>query len=272
MHSVKTHNCSGQLVICSETLKSRQIHNAVNICRLDEKTETFQHRHHKCFYMLCLWAKRNLFKAWGVKGRFTVVSDLESHSHTKWRNSAQSWHPQWQQHWEPQKLSHQSLVTCQTVSLLSDALTLQERERENKNSWDSINVSNLVSNFSEGLQNLYFTTLKLQGQCQAPDPCSWSIHTHTHTSAYETNSGTVSCWWGSNPNVSRLINDSALLCIGLQKQRGEEKKNRAKLLELSKPLTVNKALSVTGAETKNQKQFSSSLLVDSRHPWIPQET
>jgi hypothetical protein len=50
----------------------------------------------------------------------------------------------------------------------------------------------------------------------------------------------------------------------VQKQRGEEKKNRAKLLELSKPLTVNKAFSVTGAETKNQ--FSSSLLVDSRHP------
>ncbi len=143
------------------------------------------------------------------------------------------------------------------------------RERENKNSWDSINVSNLVSNFSEGLQNLYFTTLKLQGQCQAPDPCSWLIH--THISEYETNSGTVSGWWGSNPNVPRLINDSALLCIGLQKQRGEEKKNRAKLLELSKPLTVNKALSVTGAGTKNQKQFSSSLLVDSRRPWIPQQ-
>jgi hypothetical protein len=37
--------------------------------------------------------------------------------------------------------------------------TARERERENKNSWDSINISNLVSNFSEGLQNLYFTTL-----------------------------------------------------------------------------------------------------------------
>ncbi len=216
-----------------------------------------------------LWAKRNLFKEWGVKGRFTVVSDLESHSRTKWRNSAQSWHPQWQQHWEPQKPSHQSLATCQTVSLLSDALTLREREREQK-------LMRLNQCLKPGLEFLWrfaeplFHNPKPTGTM----PSSWSmlmVNPHRHTSEYETNSGTVSCCWGSNPNVPRRINDSALLCIGLQKQRGEEKKNRAKLLELSKPLTVNKALSVTGAETKNQKQFSSSLLVDSRHPWIPQE-
>lgn len=159
---------------------------AVNICRLDEKTEAFQHQHYKCFYMLRLWAKRNLFKACGVKGRFTVVSDLESHSHTKWRNSGRSWHPQWQRHWEPQKPSHQSLATCQTVSLLSDALTLQEREREQKlmrlNQYLKPGLE-FFWRFAEPLFHNPITTGTM--------PSSWSMlmvnpHTHTHQSMKQT--------------------------------------------------------------------------------------
>lgn len=148
--------------------------------------------------------------------------------------------------------------------------TAREREREQK-------LMRLNQCLKPGLEFFWrFAEPLFHNPITTRDNAKLLIHahgqsTHTHTSEYETNSGTVSCWWGSNPNVSRLINDSALLCIGPQKQRREAKKNRAKLLELSKPLTMNKALSVTGAETKNQKQFSSSLLVDSRHPWIPQE-
>lgn len=209
---------------------------AVNICRLDEKTEAFQHQHYKCFYMLRLWAKRNLFKAWGVKGRFTVVSDLESHSHTKWRNSARSWHPQWQRHWEPQKPSHQSLATCQTVSLLSDALTLQEREREQK-------LMRLNQCLKPGLEFFWRFAKPLFHNpiTTGTMPRPWSMlmvnphtHTHTHQSMKQTVAQSVADE-DQTPMYSALLATALFYALGCRSNVEKRRRTEQNFLNWANP-------------------------------------